>query len=77
MVPKQIEFIPVISREKIDGFRYGYVQEAVAEDYQSLERTDVYACGSIDMINSARKLLISKGLIDKNFHSDAFLASGQ
>lgn len=55
--------------------RNGYVQNCVLEDKLSLKDAEVYACGSIDMISSAKELLINAGLNKEYFYSDAFVAS--
>ena len=75
MIPN-LKYIPVLSRASQDwnGER-GYVQEAVIKHKIPLSNAQVYACGSNDMIDSAKKLLVEEGLIIKNFFSDAFLAT--
>jgi len=70
-----IEFVPVFSREAPAGARKGYVQQALVEDFKSLDGLSVYACGSPEMINDARMLLVGNGLQENRFYSDAFLAS--
>lgn len=69
-------FIPVLSRanEQWAG-RNGYVQSALLEDDIDLTRSVVYACGSEEMIHSAREALTAAGLPAKHFHSDAFVSS--
>lgn len=69
------KFVRVLSREKVDGYYYGYVQDAVLELGIDLTETACYACGSIEMINSASRLLIENGLKKRQFHSDAFVSS--
>lgn len=70
------DFIPVLSRA--DGKwlgRRGYVQNALLDDNLALGDSSVYACGSNNMIRSAREQLIQAGLPAKNFYSDAFVSS--
>jgi len=55
--------------------RIGYVQDCVLEDGISLSDAEVYACGSIEMIESAKSSLIGAGLDKDSFYSDAFVAS--
>ncbi|MNP52132.1 CDP-6-deoxy-L-threo-D-glycero-4-hexulose-3-dehydrase reductase [compost metagenome] len=55
--------------------RKGYVQAALMEDAVDLAKSVVYACGSEDMIFSARLALVAAGLPVKNFYSDAFVRS--
>lgn len=53
----------------------GYVQEVLLR--QSIELTDseIYACGSVEMIDDALSQFILKGGNRRNFKSDAFLIS--
>lgn len=70
-----LNFIPVLSRDPSWEGRTGYVQDCVIEDGHDLKDTVVYACGSENMISSARALLGAAGLADKQFYSDAFVSS--
>lgn len=72
----QVNYIPVLSRQMNDwnGER-GYVQEAVLKQHINLENTHVYACGSNEMIHSAKKLLLKNSLKENSFFSDAFVAT--
>jgi CDP-4-dehydro-6-deoxyglucose reductase len=74
---QHITFIPALSRqESLLATEYsGYVQNAVVEQHPCLDLFDVYACGSGEMIKSAKKYLVSNGLSETNFYSDAFIAS--
>tara|TARA_X000000950_G_scaffold14462_1_gene15658 strand:- start:31899 stop:32885 length:987 start_codon:yes stop_codon:yes gene_type:complete len=69
-----IEYIPVLSRENQHwkGAK-GYVQDIVLQQKIDLENTQVYACGSNDMIKSAKKLFFNNNLNQNNFFSDAFV----
>ncbi len=70
------EFIPVLSRAHADWpGRTGYVQKALLDDGIELADAVIYACGSEDMIHSARDSLTAAGLPDKHFYSDAFVSS--
>jgi CDP-4-dehydro-6-deoxyglucose reductase len=69
-------FVPVLSRVSLDWQgRTGYVQAVLLEDGVDLTQAVVYACGSEDMIHSAREALTLAGLPVKNFYSDAFVSS--
>lgn len=70
------EYTPVLSRAGTEwrGAR-GYVQDAVLAKEIDMARARVYACGSLAMIASARKVLIERGLEPHHFHSDAFVCS--
>lgn len=71
-----IKYIPVLSRGSKDwnGER-GYVQDIVIKQNISLANSQVYACGSNTMIESAKKALIEHGLNKNHFFSDAFVAT--
>ena len=69
-----IKYIPVISRPKNDwSGEKGYVQDIVLKQQIDLKNTQVYACGSNDMINSAKELFFKNNLKENNFFSDAFV----
>jgi len=71
-----LKFLPVLSRLNNDWKgEIGYVQDVVLKQKINLEKVQVYACGSINMITSAKELLIKNGLPTNHFHSDAFVSS--
>ena len=76
-LPEFVEFSLVLSRGDSDYCRKGYVQHAALEDEPDLRRVGVYACGSLDMINSARELILNRGLPPARWFSDAFLPASQ
>jgi CDP-4-dehydro-6-deoxyglucose reductase len=71
-----LRYIPVLSRasEEWRGEK-GYIQDILIKQNIPFENAQVYACGSNNMIESAKKLLIEKGLNEMNFFSDAFVAT--
>lgn len=70
-----LSYVPVFSRQKnlLNGYK-GYVQNAMIDSEIDLFDSQIYACGSINMINSTQ-LILNK--IDKNneigFFHDAFV----
>jgi CDP-4-dehydro-6-deoxyglucose reductase len=71
-----LKYIPVLSRALEDWKgEKGYIQDILIKQNIPLENAQVYACGSNNMIESAKKLLIEKGLNKINFFSDAFVAT--
>jgi CDP-4-dehydro-6-deoxyglucose reductase len=78
VIPAGHRFVPVLSRAAIDwiGVR-GYVQKAFLDEYPDLANTVVYACGSDVMIRSAKASLLTAGLPEKHFFSDAFVSSAK
>jgi CDP-4-dehydro-6-deoxyglucose reductase len=69
-----IKYIPVLSRQASDwNGAQGYVQDIALKQQIDLKNTKVYACGSNDMINSAKELFFKNHLKDNNFFSDAFV----
>ncbi len=70
-----INYFPVLSREKIPALENGYVQNVLLTKNMELSESIIYACGSNDMILEAKNKLIENGLPDHNFYSDAFVTS--
>ena len=65
-----IKYIPVLSRQVNDwNGEKGYVQDIVLNQQIDLENSQVYACGSNHMINSAKELFIKNNLKQNNFFS--------
>ena len=71
----KFNYIPVLSREKVNNCKTGYVQDIVLNHEIDLLETEVYACGSPEMITDARSKLLNKGLLPHNFYADAFVSS--
>lgn len=69
---QHIHFNTVLSKEQNKQSRLGYVQDVVCQDFDSLAGYNVYACGSLNMINDAKKIFLNKQLPSDAFHSDAF-----
>lgn len=75
-VISNLTYVPVLSKgsEDWNGER-GYVQEILINYNIPLTNVQVYACGSNNMIESAKNLLTKNGLDIKDFFSDAFVAT--
>ena len=70
----KLKYIPVLSRQNNDwNGAKGYVQDIALNEKIDLENTQVYACGSNDMINSAKEVFFKNNLKSNNFFSDAFI----
>ena len=70
----KLNYVPVLSRQKKDwNGENGYVQNALLKQNINLENTQVYACGSNEMIQSSKKLLFENSLCENNFFSDVFV----
>lgn len=71
-----LRFVPVLSRcdSSWTGAR-GHVQQAVLQSGPMLDQAVVYACGSLEMIDSARAQLVAAGLNGRRFYCDAFVSS--
>ena len=70
-----IRYLPIYSRESAVPGVARYVQDAVADEYTSLEDAVAFACGSSRMIVAAKERLVRLGLHPENFVADAFTAS--
>ena len=75
-MPPHVEVNHVISRDSSWEGMTGHVQSHALSALAEPENTAVYACGLPQMIEEARVLLLSAGLPESNFYSDAFLQSG-
>jgi CDP-4-dehydro-6-deoxyglucose reductase len=68
-------FVPVLSdpkpQDKWTG-RTGLVHQAIIEDFPTLQGYEVYACGSLQMVQSAHPEFIAHGLAEDSCFSDAF-----
>ena len=72
----QIKYIPVLSRQVKDwNGEKGYVQDIFLKQNINLKDAQVYACGSNDMIESAKKVLFKNSLKENSFFSDAFVST--
>lgn len=70
------KFIPVLSRNDDNWIgEKGYVQDVLLQKKINLKDSQVYACGSDQMIESAKNILCQNGLEESNFFSDAFVKS--
>lgn len=73
---QKLNYIPVLSRASKDWLgEHGYVQEIIPKHNISLSNSQVYACGSKNMIDSAKYYLVEHGLEEKYYFSDAFVAT--
>ncbi|CAH8193683.1 hypothetical protein VAEKB19_3160020 [Vibrio aestuarianus] len=71
---ENIIFTAVLSRElePLPDYQQGYVQNVVVRDFSSLNDVEVYACGSLSMIEDAKTLFLQYHLPVDAFFSDAF-----
>ena len=68
-------FIPVVSNpEPEDGWtgRTGLVHQAILADYPDLSKHQVYACGSVNMVQAAQPEFVKHGISSDDCFSDAF-----
>jgi CDP-4-dehydro-6-deoxyglucose reductase len=67
------QYVPVLSRPG-PGWtgRSGYVQQAVMQDFGSLEEHALYLCGAPAMIRDARQLFLAHGASADHIYTDSF-----
>lgn len=71
----KVNFVFVCSKPNSDwNGGVGYVQDVALRQIE-INSTIVYACGSNNMINSAKKLFSENGMSENKFYSDAFVQS--
>ncbi len=70
----EFTFVPVLSRpsDRWTG-RRGYVQHAIAEDFEDLSEHAIYLCGSPHMIADAKALMALSGAALDKIYSDSFI----
>ena len=71
-------FVPVLSEPKPEDQwtgRTGLVHHAILEDFPTLQGYELYACGSMQMVQNAHPELIAHGLLEEACFSDAFTYS--
>lgn len=69
-------FVPVLSDAPDDDTwpgRRGLVHEAILADYPDLSGREIYACGSVAMVETAVPALVAQGLSEELCFSDAFV----
>lgn len=72
---ESFRFIPVLSepgREDRWTGRIGLVHEAILQDYPDLSSHQIYACGSVQMVEAVAPALEAQGLSPDDCFSDAF-----
>jgi NAD(P)H-flavin reductase/quinol-cytochrome oxidoreductase complex cytochrome b subunit len=68
-------YVPVLSAPRPEDQwtgRTGLVHEAVLQDHPTLAGFQVYACGSVNMVEAAHPAFASRGLSQEDCFSDAF-----
>lgn len=71
-------FVPVLSEPRPEDHwsgRTGLVHEAILADFPDLSGHQVYACGSVAMVQSAHPAFLAQGLSEHDCYSDAFLTT--
>lgn len=75
---ENFHFVPVLSDTTADADwsgRRGLVHQAMLEDFPDMREFELYACGSVGMIEAAVPAFVAQGLDEGFCHSDAFLPS--
>lgn len=72
---KNIEFIPVMSKDSEWKGEKGHVQDIAMKLNIDFTSCDIYACGNQSMIQEAKKIVMENGLEEHHFYADSFLPS--
>lgn len=68
-----IHYHPIIEQPDANwAGRKGMIYQVISEDFADLTNTQVFACGSPNMVYGTLDQLAKQGLSDKNMHSDVF-----
>jgi CDP-4-dehydro-6-deoxyglucose reductase, E3 len=74
------KFVPVLSEPAPEDHwqgRTGLVHEAILHDFPDLSGYQVYACGSVKMVEAAHPAFMAKGMSQDDCFSDAFKLAPQ
>jgi NAD(P)H-flavin reductase len=74
------KFVPVLSEPAPEDHwenRIGLVHEAILQDFPDLSGHQVYACGSVKMVQAAQPAFLAKGMSQDDCFSDAFRLAPQ
>ncbi|NJN40402.1 MAG: 2Fe-2S iron-sulfur cluster binding domain-containing protein [Gammaproteobacteria bacterium] len=71
----RFKFVPVLSdpapEDRWEG-RTGLVHEAILTDFPDLREHQIYACGSVAMVQAVRPAFMARGMSEHDCFSDAF-----
>ena len=68
-------FVPVLSEPRPEDHwhgRTGLVHEAILADFPDLSKHQIYACGSVQMVEAAYPAFVKRGISSDDCFSDAF-----
>jgi NAD(P)H-flavin reductase/ferredoxin len=68
-------FVPILSEPVAEDHwtgRTGRVHEAILQDFPDLAGSEVYACGSVNMVETVHKEFLKQGMAQDRCFSDAF-----
>jgi NAD(P)H-flavin reductase/ferredoxin len=73
-------FVPVLSEPRPEDHwsgRVGLVHQAILEDFPDLSGHQIYACGSVAMVEAAHPAFVAHGMSEHDCFSDAFKLAPQ
>ncbi len=71
----RFKFVPVLSEPRPEDHwegRTGLVHEAILADFPDLSEHQIYACGSVAMVQAVRPAFMARGMSEHDCFSDAF-----
>lgn len=71
----EVEIIKCTSRESVEGYVHGYVQDALKGLDLNIKNSLVFACGNPQMIKELKAQMITMGFDERNFITDVFVPS--
>ena len=73
-----VRYTPVLSMlSQATSYRIGFVHEAIAADFTTLEGCAVYLAGPPPMVNAATAVAVDLGALCEDVHADPFYAAPQ
>jgi phenol hydroxylase P5 protein len=74
--PDQFTYQPCVSSAEVAGFRFGWVNDVMSQDFERLTGHQAYLCGSPTMVEASLKSLMSKRLFPRDIFHEDFLNAG-
>jgi naphthalene 1,2-dioxygenase ferredoxin reductase component len=68
-------FVPVLSTDRDDDFRYGLLHEALADDFEKMQNTRIYVAGPPPMVDAVVRFANERGIDANQVRADAFYAA--
>ena len=70
-----LTFVPALSQAASDGWRSGFVSDALAADFRDLAGAKAYVAGPPAMVDATMAVLAARGVPAGDIHADVFFTA--